>query len=766
MITEDQLGIDLELKVDDFVKNADKAKRKLNEVEESSRGTSSSFNSLFNSGREVGAALRDLHPLAIAAKVGLQAITKAATELLQAFGELGMRGGEVHGVVSVFERLADPEMARRLHDASGGFVRMADQMGRANAIMRAGLVDNDELVQWTEVVTRAAQDTNQSVEQAMTRMTAALTGGGLEEAFRTLGVNILDVRQELTTLGLSMETPEGMARALDIALAQLQDELGDVDNSAGNLNDAWTAITVTLQDWYDQMALAFSTNEDLLDFFTALNRALEEALPSAESWGETFAEAFMEIIELFVECTRVAIPVAQGINEIWRASLQLTRAVAVVNPLLWGQIDAMDDMISVSNRVGSALSSVDRVVDGLGRELDGLDSSARNAASGFDKLEESLSLFARTRDRVLGEVRQQVGQARDAAAAEQIALLPPLASQRRAQAEAEQYENPQTAGLSEEAQRRIAAANEEWKSDQDRRDAEREREADSRRSRGAQRERERQQELQDLKIALHEARMQAIEEEQAAREEAIRAEEEWTRLIERANQAAYEAEVNFLQVFAENKRLDEEARQLQIEQNARLIEQQREMADAEEEAAEERQKAMQSAMDQVGQYAGALTGIMSIVADAYGALEDAAEEDSAAQKRYAKIKGGILAAISFVEAAIEYGRAIASFASQDYGEGALHLVAGAKLTAAGVLSLRNLGGNASQGDEAGATGTFVPERDNNRALDREQAQGSQIVIFTMGSSSARLGQEYQRIVQRELPMSGLDSSMAGAGAYG
>jgi hypothetical protein len=190
------------------------------------------------------------------------------------------------------------------------------------------------------------------------------------------------------------------------------------------------------------------------------------------------------------------------------------------------------------------------------------------------------------------------------------------------------------------------------------------------------------------------------------------------------------------------------------------------MREEEEEAERERLERIKNNIDAVGDYGSALTTVMGVFADVFDTMAEAADEDSEAQKRAAKIKGGILAAVSFVEAAIEYGRAIASFASQDYASGALHLAAGIKLTAAGVLSLRNLGGKASQGEGAGAaTGSFVPEREDTRDRD-QQGEGSQIVIYTMGSSSARLGQEMVDLAERVVPASGLEGQMAGSGQFG
>jgi hypothetical protein len=211
-----------------------------------------------------------------------------------------------------------------------------------------------------------------------------------------------------------------------------------------------------------------------------------------------------------------------------------------------------------------------------------------------------------------------------------------------------------------------------------------------------------------------------------------------------------------------------ERRQTIYDKEAELIERQLDLVDSQLEADEmlaaQRRESLSSAMSQLQQYAGAADTLGNSLASVFGELASREEEGSEGAKKWAKAQGAVLAAFSFVKSAVEFALAIASGASQDYGEMAGHIAAGIALAAAGAMAVSDLGGQAKSGqtNAAAAQGSRFSAQ-----AEREEAkpEGGQVTIWTMGYGSSGLGRELQR-ASRSYSRSGLDGQMAAAGAWG
>ncbi len=269
--------------VDDFDRKANKVKKSVKGMGDSSKNSSKDMATLKTAGA--------------AAAVGMAAAAAGALKLGQALHDLGMRGGEVSAIATAFERMTSPRMLAGLRQATGGLIRDTELMREATQAMRANLQSEDEIRRWYQVVARGAQDSGESIETMHTALGNMLSGGGLEEVLTKIGVPMSEVREEITRAGLSMESTAGRSRALSLALVQAEGATEGMDNSAGNLNDTWTALGSSAGNFYDQIARGFSENDRLLDVFRDLNEELGGSGDGFEELGDRIADTVADVID-------------------------------------------------------------------------------------------------------------------------------------------------------------------------------------------------------------------------------------------------------------------------------------------------------------------------------------------------------------------------------------------------------------------------------------------------------------------------------------
>jgi hypothetical protein len=222
-----------------------------------------------------------------------------------------------------------------------------------------------------------------------------------------------------------------------------------------------------------------------------------------------------------------------------------------------------------------------------------------------------------------------------------------------------------------------------------------------------------------------------------------------------ATMAFREREAEWIQ---QNKEAELEAIRERSEMMAQLREEERAYRAAEMESLRNKVADMQG-------YAGAFVSVGSAIGGVFGQLAEREEEGSEAAKRYGKIQGGIMAAMAFIQSAIEYAAGIGAIATQNYVSAAAHFAAGIAYDVAGAMAIAQLGGDAAPASTGGGTSaaSFVPEQ--GRADEGTgQPSGAVIQVYTMGGTSARLGQEMQR-AERQLSRSGLDSPMFSGGGW-
>jgi hypothetical protein len=218
--------------------------------------------------------------------------------------------------------------------------------------------------------------------------------------------------------------------------------------------------------------------------------------------------------------------------------------------------------------------------------------------------------------------------------------------------------------------------------------------------------------------------------------------------------AAAEESKSFIERESEMR---ERAAEEQVQRIEELAEQERAYRE------EELQRSRQRISDMQG-YAGSFITVGGAIGDVFGQLADREEEGSEAAKRYGKIQGGIMAAMSFIQSAVEYAAGIGSIATHDYVAAAAHFAAGIAYDVAGAMAIAQLGGDAtaaSTGSSASA-GTYVAEQPTGDNLGTPS--GAYVQIITMGGTSARLGQEMLR-AERDLQRAGLDPPMTGGGSW-
>jgi len=321
------------------------------------------------------------------------AVAAAAREGAEALYELGMRGGDVSAVATAFERVASPELLGNMSEVTGGLVRELDLMRLANQALRTELVDEETFTRWSQVVTRAAQDTGRDVVRSLEAMTTTLAGGGTE-SLNQIGVNVLRVNQEVRKLGLSAETEAGRIVALELAMEQLNEDLGEADNSAGNLNDAWTAISVAVSDWTDRVARAFSENQALVQFFGDLQEAMEENAPSAEEMADLLVRLGASGVTALRGLAEAAIPLAQAILRLAQAQAYWQ---AATNPIEWFTGNSLEFARSVDDIV-DGLDTLDSALHTTDEAFENLETALAEGRSGVSDLESSLEEASRSAD--------------------------------------------------------------------------------------------------------------------------------------------------------------------------------------------------------------------------------------------------------------------------------------------------------------------------------------------------------------------------------
>lgn len=189
-----------------------------------------------------------------------------------------------------------------------------------------------------------------------------------------------------------------------------------------------------------------------------------------------------------------------------------------------------------------------------------------------------------------------------------------------------------------------------------------------------------------------------------------------------------------------------------------------ERLDALEIAEEARLERIRENIGAFNSYASAAAGLGGTLAGIFGTLASREEEGSKAAEEYAQIQGGILAAVSYVQAAIEIAAAIAAGASYQYGSMAEHIAASVAYIAAGTMALTDLGGSATR-PSGSATGSSSGRYNEAHERDLEEKdRGGQVTIWTLGYGSAGLGRELRRSA-RSYDRSGLDDQMAGSGGW-
>jgi len=240
----------------------------------------------------------------LAAGVALGSLAAAASTAAnyvrivgQAIYDLGMRGGDVSAVATAFERIASPRLLSQLREATGGLSRGLDLMRESTQALRAGLVTEDEIGRWYRAVTRGAQDTGESVEDLQRALGTMLTTGEMEEVLGKLGVSVTNVREEVAAAGETMETVRGKSLALSLALNQLEMSTSNVDNSAGNLNDIFTQLTVSATNLHDEFARGFSESSRMRDVFRGLNQELLSGRGNWQAYGSVMGSVIANGIQ-------------------------------------------------------------------------------------------------------------------------------------------------------------------------------------------------------------------------------------------------------------------------------------------------------------------------------------------------------------------------------------------------------------------------------------------------------------------------------------
>jgi hypothetical protein len=207
--------------------------------------------------------------------------------------------------------------------------------------------------------------------------------------------------------------------------------------------------------------------------------------------------------------------------------------------------------------------------------------------------------------------------------------------------------------------------------------------------------------------------------------------------------------------------LAEKQRDIETTANDERLAHIREVAEFEEALNERRRQQVENVINQTEGYGGALNTVMGSIADVFGQASSEFREGSKEAERYKKIQGGILAGISFVNAAIEIAKAVGSGAEMNFVSMAAHIASSIAYIAAGGLALRNLGGSA----QAPAGATFTPAQAKEPKTSDSAGKGATTINnFMWAQDQGRMGVEFQRAEWRA-KQSGLDPALTGQGGY-
>lgn len=310
-------------------------------------------------------ALGSAGPVAAAVAAGLGVLTTAlataqrvAEAAVHTFVQLGLRGGSVDAIADRFERLAAPGTLARLQQLSGWQLRQTAIMDSWSTVMEVGLVSADEYEEWLTRVTRLAQDRGRDPSQVIVQMTAALRGGGIE-ALGEYGINVQEINDALVAEHQTMSTVAGKSMALDLALAQLREQQGDVSNSASNLADTWGALTNQWEDWQDDVSRTLSTSPALVSAFEEIREGLFGMGGTAQQSGVLIALLAQQIGGFLLTGISGAAQVAQFLIRMQRQMIEawqsnpaariglrlLGRVLGIDTETSAGGLEAMEGMI-------------------------------------------------------------------------------------------------------------------------------------------------------------------------------------------------------------------------------------------------------------------------------------------------------------------------------------------------------------------------------------------------------------------------------------
>lgn len=259
-----------------------------------------------------------------------------------------------------------------------------------------------------------------------------------------------------------------------------------------------------------------------------------------------------------------------------------------------------------------------------------------------------------------------------------------------------------------------------------------------------------------------EAEIQAEFERRIA-EEYERQSEALDRLMEQLDRRT-EAEREIIDAQIEGAQQRKEFEAEELERARERMAQLQEEREKEEEAIERQREAMSRVTQQVQGYGGAFMTVGNAITGVFDKIAASEEEGSEGAKRAARVRGAVMAAMAFVNSAIEYAAGLASIGEQNYVAAVSHFASGVAYDVAGALALTELGGSATRSSTGASTGqASITEPTEGGGAEREQ-RGAGITIYTMGANSARLAQEMRR-ADRELQRSALDSPMASGGGW-
>jgi hypothetical protein len=778
-----------------------------------------SVDDVVKSQREMGDTVVAINQgLEIAKKV-INAVTTSAIALGQAFVELGNRGGDVSAVAAAFERLGDPSLIGNLNEITGGLVRNQQLMARSTQVLRTGIVGATEFTEMMELTTRAAQDMGRDVSQSIDAVSTALSGGGVE-ALNQLGVNVSDLRERVALLGFTMESTEGRLIAVRLAIQQMRQDIGNVDNSAGNIGDTFTQLTVTWENWADAVAQSVAENPALIEFFTELNSLLSEVLPDAEETADVIVQTFSDIAVVLQDATVSAIALAQAAIDVVQVLQTITSIIPALDMIRRGPAAIFDSDDDSIDRVDEALT---RLNETLGRSVEGFNSLQASTdmrglegnlltisrASGALEdlgtlLSDDIPQAAGAAERAMGDALFEISdnldntgaaiEATDSALVDASARLDStravidfvseaisnLTRENEALAVSAQQSTEQIRAEADALaalERVMESANEDFVATaaasalgvgtRTRIDRGALPGPTAARGRAGPDPRARQPLIErDKELQASANVMTDIIGLQTVIIENTEAEAEAERELFEARMLAGQ----------ERKEFESEAHELRLTQLAEEAEKQQQIREQSRETIRGSMDVTTEGLDLVSSTLGQSIAMQSEeVANMEAAMQAAgasqaqiaaATKDQTDQiERLKKAEGAFLVAKETVEAAISIAQAISSFASQDYIGGALHIVAAAAHGVAAGMAAARLGGGSASVPSAPTAGTFRPTQPENVADSTADAGGVNIFnVYSLGNSQEEMGRAMEN-AQWQRRRVGLASSVPGGIQY-